>query len=95
VTTTAKPPAAGRSNLSLSAADRVVGSVRSRGAGRPPRQLPVPGHLTVTSRDDLALEDAERTLRPPVAVNGQSRPCRPTTRRVTPTWEQLWPQPSV
>lgn len=37
---------------------------------RPPRQLPVPDHLTVTSWDDLAtsLEGAERTLTSPVPV---------------------------
>lgn len=41
-----------------------------RDPGRPPRQLPVPDHLTVTSWNDLAaaLEDAERTLTPPTPV---------------------------
>lgn len=38
--------------------------------GPPPRLLPVPDHLLVTSKDDLALalEDADRRLDPPVSV---------------------------
>ena len=44
--------------------------VPPRDPGRPPRQLPVPDHLTVTSWDNLALalEDADRRLDPPVPV---------------------------
>lgn len=47
-----------------------MGVVSPRDPGRPPRQLPVPDHLTVTTWDDLAvaLEDAERIVDSPMPV---------------------------
>jgi hypothetical protein len=68
-TTTAKPPAARPVRQGLPArVDSEV--VPAREPGPPPRRLPVPDHLFVTSKDDLAvaLEEADRRLDPPVPV---------------------------
>ena len=69
MTTAAKPPAARPVRQGLPA--RVdSGVVPAREPGPPPRRLPVPDHLLVTSKDDLALalEEAGRRLDPPVPV---------------------------